>query len=63
MTRRIAAALRRLADWIDPPAKPERFEPGEQLAMAQAMCREIELVRALRASLRRYSPPEPPGQA
>jgi hypothetical protein len=62
--RRVAASLfRRIADRLDPPPKPERFEPGEQMRAADALCREIELVRALRASLRRYSPEEKPGEA
>ncbi|MEO7037658.1 MAG: hypothetical protein ABI548_27115 [Polyangiaceae bacterium] len=59
---RLARMLRRLADYVDPPA-PVATAPGEQRRVAQRLCDDITLQRALRDSLRRYSPAEQPGQA
>lgn len=64
--RRLATELRRLAAKLDPPihAPPDAPDAGDlMLAYAERQCRQIELSRALRAALRRYSPAEENGQA
>jgi hypothetical protein len=59
LATRLARTLRGLAGRLDPPALAPKFQPGEQLAMAEQLCAEMELVRALRASLRAFPLPPP----
>ncbi len=61
LAARVATALRCVADWLDPAAKeiPYVYGGSSDLDAAERMTGVMQL----RAALRRYQPPEPPGQA
>lgn len=63
--RWLALAFHKLADCFDPSEleSPRALGPGPQETAALALLDDMRLREALRLSLRRYSPTEPPARA